>query len=85
MTWINLLIVLRSPIICLLHLESPSMDIFVYHGICNSFVGFGTHNQIILHSVKPVMVILHWKSGTEPMRSTIGTEMMMGKKYSPIL
>lgn len=85
MKWINLLKVLRSPIISLLHLESPYMDIFVYHGICNSFVGFGTHNQIILHSVKPAMVILHWKSETEPMRSTIGTEMTMGKKYSPIL
>jgi hypothetical protein len=85
MKWINLLKVLRSPIFSLLHLESPSMDIFVYHGICNSFVGFGTHNQIILHSVKPVMVILHWRSGTEPMRSTIGTEMMMGRKHRLIL
>lgn len=85
MKWINLLKVLRSPLISLLHSESPSVDIFVYHGICNYFVGSGTHNQIILHSVKPVMVILHWRSGTEPMRSTIGTGMMMGKKYRPIL
>lgn len=48
-------------------------------------VGLWTHNQSTLHSVKPVMVILHWRSRIEPMHSTIGIEMMMGKKYQLIL
>lgn len=59
------------------HLTYPVSFLFI--------VDFGIHNLSILHFVKPVMVILHWRSGTEPMHSTTGTGMMMGKKYQQIL